>query len=550
MEDRLKDLFKAFQSLVELRAIEGKHLSRTQEFTPDVDPLPIEHWIADLFRIERSPEFNRVAQEFSAYRDECITNENANLRNLLPGVKCLFHGSLDNCDAGSSNQFWRDIEVDDHYECAVISAFGLWCRASGFYYAKYVLLDLADWSPRFDSVLKRMPGELGQIKVSLLVGRLSDHCVPSQSGFVVEKLSAAEVLSHHYLNKSIDALYMTGFVSHLLRGLDRFNVNIELTAITKSITYDHALKGRESALNLVENERLTLQLCASIKKRFEFVVACSSTLLEPVFFGHAFPQPTDSSEKDERRRDADLLSDKLATENFLAMLDGNIDTGRQFKVKSLAPADERHWHRPLFDLLVSLLREGTIKNMGLVSSLLFFDKANLATEQTIEFLMYVVCLESLLSGGRSDNIGERIAKRHSRMSASSGADEEVQRQLIKDIYERRNAIVHGKNPDIVVAPFVGIMTSHQIRSICRQALITIIFALDRLRLDKLSTRKTELYRFFTSRNLDIPMNRDKLCSYMGEFEDNQEFWASFHATVNAYAAGLGYPIDVFFNKDV
>lgn len=46
------------------------------------------------------------------------------------------------------------------------------------------------------------------------------------------------------------------------------------------------------------------------------------------------------------------------------------------------------------------------------------------------------------------------------------------------------------------------------------------------------------------------MNRDKLCSYMGEFEDNQEFWASFHATVNAYAAGLGYPIDVFFNKDV
>lgn len=568
IQDELVDLFRKLQVEVERLAIQRISARKKKEIRlPEGDTICFNmgSWHNDIPRLESSPEFLNLVTQLEHYRLQFVSPDDEYVTKLYqpysvwpaaPDREILSRMSPDtSCEICTEE---GGLEDEGHDR----SAFAYWCRASGFYFYKFETLDLGDWSARFERMVTSIPNEIGQAKCLMCVGTF-----PMALAFksvACEKIGLRE-LEYLRVIQQFDHTKSDGIfnvVNHTPIGLRRGS-----TVLTKTVRCAEMYSGNEE--DLFRNIRSAFQLACPQLVIPQFEMVHSSTLTEPLQrlkkyeragdFGMrlSLTAPVSLDEdlgEQSRNEKSNNYSSEMTDLEKLVLSEPVDDLAPDTeRVPAFSQLDLKTWTSAvgkigrriecLFDYNHYLLNNGLADRFFLSNSIHLFDQACLSNNKTVEFLLFVTTLESLFAEGINKDIGERISTRYSLLVGANDDEQRMIKDCLEGIYKRRNAIIHGKDPSVIGNPFSGVVSQNRMRCICRRAIITFLFALDRLRLDNLASIKSELIVYFNSRSRRSPSNKNELCSAMGEFEDNPQFWASIHSTVNRQSALLGFPFD-------
>ena len=151
---------------------------------------------------------------------------------------------------------------------------------------------------------------------------------------------------------------------------------------------------------------------------------------------------------------------------------------------------------------------------------------------------------------RSEPDLRTVAKRCARILAEDSSNQQKIEEEIKSVYERRNEIVHGKDPLAARKPFERphpeggrSFLFPYLRGYSRRAILAQLFVLMRLEQDQVRREKSPLFRFLSDNGSPIPKNTRHLSRMMLTFADSEEFWNSLRGTINLHSASIGVPFE-------
>lgn len=551
LQNELIEEFRSFQKLVENNALDQFSAPGKEVLNPD-GSFTVIRIGADL--IEDTLEFASMGSHFEYYRRLCIPEERKVLRDFYQYRPPVYPRPLPPSEPYTQEYYDEDQE-DSNVQWG-FHAFGVWCDTSGFFTSKYKHLDRGDWTPIFGDMLEHLSELAGWIDCKLWLPPIVGHAKPKAVDCRDVLPKSAEMQQMHWL---VESWLVREFIGLSIMTRSFRKTNPQHIDATQGLFFDTDFAQKQSysifhkrlkfedvypnryneegmPFDPFKNERLILQLSCPWKAGFYFQSANSASLTEPAV----------AADKLRNSEDARYRWPGEYDRQSLAYIIEEVCSHPQPSGKPRERPPWGHWFGPLFDCLLSFAESGAFEKFGLLAPLRLFEMACLATDRMVELLLYVSSLESTLAAGTSQNIGEKLGTRYSRI-VSENADNAVS-ESVALIYKRRSEIVHGKDPVLVTSPFSGIETHEKVRAICRRSILMLIFVLDGLRRERNCVERGGLYEFLTcnEKAKRVPGNRTELCSAMGEFENDEGFWTAFHTTVNRYSAHLGFPLTDFF----
>lgn len=525
--DQLLAKFRAFQAIVDATALNRRASKRkAAQIRLDASTFILREyggWQDDAWRLEFSPEFCELASIFefihllyerqraAKSHDAVDKNQTELLRSLIQQFTKL------------ATPDWRDLDQSEE-DSFPPTAIGTWCRLSGFFYCKLSTTDLTDWGPHFEELLSTIRHDAGMMQYMLGIGYLPDYV--KLKSVDLRRLSKDEFEKIRWCHQF--GLQPKSDICEV--ELDHFGAK-HLTLNTPYIS--KRIVGRERPASETEDvfrhERRVFQLTSLYKADFQFVSCHSCTL----------------TSDDTEVRIFEINHDGMTT--FAKDFNLRVEyLFRDFPDATESPPAQRAWFGPLFDCLYQISTGGLLAKFGLDTAVDLFDKASLSNDRAIEYLTCIATLESALVDRPGQFTGDLISHRYAKLVSGMVDERHNIITLLQNSYKHRNKMVHGENPDLLREPYAAVVDPAVIRGICRRTLLTLIFVLERLRLDELSDFKSALYDFLAKHGRPVPHNRKMLCSSMSEFEQDTEFWQAVYLTACAYAARIGFPIETFF----
>ena len=324
--------------------------------------------------------------------------------------------------------------------------------------------------------------------------------------------------------------------------------------------------------DLWARECAMLQICYPERCQFDFVATISATMLEPI----CFVQDLNPSNRPSMK----ALSEN---EQLFAHVDASTRLeNEQAKVPfTNAPRTvfTGKWIGPLFDRLLKIENSNLY---GLKRAVLLFDRACAATDSTVEYILYIACLEATLTDRNlRNNINELMSKRFSGMIATSDEQRASVEKRVQQAYQRRTKIVHGRedefslDDEFIDDPFsiccaidkTGKVLQYgytlPVREICRRAILSIALVIDRLHLDNVGPANSNLPMCDLSEFLhknkskvlevlrsEIPTNAQQLRSCMARFDNDIGFWSAFQSSLDSEVCRLGFRTPDIFDVEL